>query len=195
MEWLKCGKYSTNLTWYQPKSSEIASAPSSPPPMALPAGLLYSSSMAHMHQPGTAPSAPPAFYLDHAGVPRGYTYGAAPNATPYGGAPCGQVYYTGGVPHGASSTLPASAPSRDPAALAQYFTNMTQQPSPSAWAMDSGATAHLSKDAGILSTLSSHPMYSHVTVGDGSSVPVSSAGHASLPSLFFLIVPSIFVMS
>ena len=50
--------------------------------------------------------------------------------------------------------------------------------------MDSGVTAHLSKDAGILSTLSSHPMYSHVTVGDGSSVPVSSAGHASLPSFF-----------
>jgi hypothetical protein len=46
---------------------------------------------------------------------------------------------------------------------------------------DSGATAHLSKDADILHSLSLHPVYSHVTVGDGSSVLVSSFGHASLP--------------
>jgi hypothetical protein len=50
------------------------------------------------------------------------------------------------------------------------------------WVFDSGATAHLSKDADILHSLSPHPVYRHVTVGYGSSVPVSSSGHASLPS-------------
>jgi hypothetical protein len=50
------------------------------------------------------------------------------------------------------------------------------------WVFDSSATAHLSKDAGILHSLSLHPVYRHVTVGDGSSVPVSSSGHASIPS-------------
>jgi hypothetical protein len=54
--------------------------------------------------------------------------------------------------------------------------------SPTEWVFDSGATAHLSKDAGILHYLSPHPVYRHVTVGDGSSVLVSSSGHASLPS-------------
>jgi histone deacetylase 1/2 len=54
--------------------------------------------------------------------------------------------------------------------------------SPTEWVFDSGATAHLSKDAGILHSLSPHPVYRHVTIGDGSSVPVSSSGHVSLPS-------------
>ena len=50
--------------------------------------------------------------------------------------------------------------------------------------MDSGATAHLSSDASILSSLSHHPIYRHVVVGDGSIVPVTTSGHSSLPSLF-----------
>jgi hypothetical protein len=50
------------------------------------------------------------------------------------------------------------------------------------WVIDSGATAHLSKDASILHSLSPHPVYRHVTIRGGSSVPVSSSGHASLPS-------------
>jgi hypothetical protein len=56
--------------------------------------------------------------------------------------------------------------------------------SPTEWVFDSGTTAHLSKDASILHSLSSHPVYRHVTIGDGSSVPVSSSGHASIP--FFI---------
>jgi hypothetical protein len=61
----------------------------------------------------------------------------------------------------------------------------TWAPSPSMeWVFDSGATAHLSKDAGILHTLSPHPVHRPITVGDGSSIPVSSSGHASFPSSF-----------
>jgi hypothetical protein len=44
--------------------------------------------------------------------------------------------------------------------------------SPTEWVFDSGATAHLSKDAGILHSLSPHPVYRHITVGDGSFVLV-----------------------
>ena len=107
---------------------------------------------------------------------------AAPPAAPgthYGGY--GSVPYGAALPYVAP---PTPAPSWDTAALAQHFTNMTlQQPAPE-WVMDSGATAHLSSDAGILSSLSHHPIYRHVVVGDGSTVPVTTSGHSSLPSLF-----------
>jgi hypothetical protein len=53
--------------------------------------------------------------------------------------------------------------------------------SPTEWVFDCSATAHLSKDVGILHSFSPHPVR-HITVGDGSSVPVSSSSHASLPS-------------
>jgi hypothetical protein len=55
--------------------------------------------------------------------------------------------------------------------------------SPKEWVFDSGATAHLSKYAGILDSFSSYPVYRYVTVGDGFSIPVSSSAHASLPSV------------
>ena len=36
----------------------------------------------------------------------------------------------------------------------------------------------------ITSSFSPYPMYHHVTVGDGSFVPISTSGHVSLPSFF-----------
>ena len=120
--------------------------------------------------------------LGRAPGPRAHAYMAAPPAAPgthYGGY--GSVPYGAALPYAAP---PTPAPSWDTAALAQHFTNMTlQQPAPE-WVMDSGATAHLSSDAGILSSLSPHPIYRHVVVGDGSTVPVTTSGHSSLPSLF-----------
>jgi hypothetical protein len=50
------------------------------------------------------------------------------------------------------------------------------------WVFDSGTIAHLSKDADILHSLYSELAHRHVTVGDGSSIPISSSSHASLPS-------------
>ena len=50
--------------------------------------------------------------------------------------------------------------------------------------MDTGATAHLSSDPGTLSSLSPHPRFSHVVVGDGSTLPVTTSGHVSVPSFF-----------
>ncbi|XP_020181707.1 uncharacterized protein [Aegilops tauschii subsp. strangulata] len=77
---------------------------------------------------------------------RAHAYMAAPPAAlgaPYGGY--GPASYGAVLPYAAPTT---PAPSWDTAALAQHFTNMTlQQPAPE-WVMDSGATAHLSSDAG-----------------------------------------------
>jgi hypothetical protein len=50
------------------------------------------------------------------------------------------------------------------------------------WFFDSGDTARLSKDAGILHSLSLHHVHRHITDGDGSTVPISSSVHVSLPS-------------
>ena len=119
--------------------------------------------------------------------PRPHAYMAGPPApaafsyNPHGGVPHGQAFY--GAPYGVPTPAPStSTQTWDPAALAQHFTNMTLQPPTPEWVMDSGATAHRSNNTGILSSLSAHPPYRHIMVGDGSSIPVSASGHASLPS-------------
>jgi hypothetical protein len=48
--------------------------------------------------------------------------------------------------------------------------------------MDTGASAHMSSDAGNLNSLSSNPPHKHIMVGDGSSIPVSHSGHTSIPT-------------
>ena len=48
--------------------------------------------------------------------------------------------------------------------------------------MDTGASAHMSLDAGNLTSLSSTPSHKHIMVGDGSSIHVSHSGHTSLSS-------------
>lgn len=60
-----------------------------------------------------------------------------------------------------------------------------QQPATD-WYMDTAATAHMSADAGTLHSLSPHPIYRQVVVGNGSSIPVATSGHLSLH--FFLII-------
>jgi histone deacetylase 1/2 len=66
------------------------------------------------------------------------------------------------------------------------------------WVMDSGATSHMVSDPGILSFTSHAPSSSHVTVGNGVSLPISSTGHTTIhtpPRTFslnnVLVVPSI----
>jgi hypothetical protein len=82
--------------------------------------------------------------------------------------------------------------------IASPASAQTWAPSPyTEWVFDNGATTHLSKDAGILYSLSPHPVHHHVTIGDGSSVPVSSSNHASLIAHFirFIIQNANFVSS
>jgi hypothetical protein len=70
------------------------------------------------------------------------------------------------------------APTLDPFALTNYFNGMTLQ-APSDYDMDTGASAHMSSDAGNLSSLSP-PRHTHATVDDGSSIPATHSGHATL---------------
>lgn len=76
------------------------------------------------------------------------------------------------------------APSQcDQASLAGAFNTATlQQSSSNDWNMDTGATAHMTSDAGILSF--THPPTSrdpsHIIVGNGSSIPITSVGHTNI---------------
>lgn len=72
-----------------------------------------------------------------------------------------------------------STPTWDPSTLASHFNTMSLQ-APQEWVMDTGASAHMSSDAGSLNSLSSNPPHKHIMVGDGSSIPVSHSGHASI---------------
>ena len=62
------------------------------------------------------------------------------------------------------------------------------QPGTGDWVMDSGATNHMSPDAGNIFLFrpprSSYP--SSIIVGNGSVLPVSSVGHAVLPGPLYL---------
>nr|XP_025883367.1 uncharacterized protein LOC112939900 [Oryza sativa Japonica Group] len=76
------------------------------------------------------------------------------------------------------------APSQwDQASLAGSFNTTTlHQPATNDWYMDTGATAHMTSDTGILSL--SHPPNpnspSHIVVGNGSTIPVTSIGHSKI---------------
>jgi hypothetical protein len=135
-------------------------------------------------------------HTGHGAAPYGTcSYGASPGAAaavPHAGyaAPYAALLHTGNTARNASPTYAsyvapnAALPHAGHTAfyVAPSASTQTWAPSsPMEWVFDSGATAHLSKDAGILHSLSPHPVYRHVTIGNGSSVPVSSSGHASLP--------------
>src|SRR6266542_1484092 len=57
----------------------------------------------------------------------------------------------------------------------------TPPPSP-AWYMDTGATAHMTSEAGMLSSLFPSAASSNVIVGNGSFLPITNTGHTSLSS-------------
>jgi len=59
--------------------------------------------------------------------------------------------------------------------------------------MDTGASAHMSSDAGNLTSLSSTPPHQHVIVGDGSSIPVTHSGHVRLPTSHHLTLRDVLV--
>jgi hypothetical protein len=68
------------------------------------------------------------------------------------------------------------------ALAAQFQTMQLQQPASHNWYFDTGATNHVTSDAGILpSASSSISSPSSIIVGDGSLIPVTSTRSASLP--------------
>lgn len=112
--------------------------------------------------------------------PQAHTYMAMPQSPTY------QPAFYPDMAHGydAPPPSPLSAPSWDSLALLNHFNTMNLQPPSTYWYMDTGAMAHTSANAGILNSLSPHPKFRHVIVGDGSSLPVTTTGHTSLPSHF-----------
>ena len=50
------------------------------------------------------------------------------------------------------------------------------------WYMDTGTTAHMSSNPGNLVTSFPTNTSTRITVGDGSSLPITHIGHASFPS-------------
>lgn len=76
-----------------------------------------------------------------------------------------------------------SPPMWDQQSLVHALNAMTlQQPDSTNWYVDSGASNHLTSDAGNL--LSSQPSShsQHVVVGDGTRLPITGSGHLSLPT-------------
>src|SRR5438105_12760208 len=63
----------------------------------------------------------------------------------------------------------------------QSFNTMSlAQPSSPAWYIDTGATAHMTSEAGMLSSLFPSAAYSNVVVGNDSFLPITHTGHTSL---------------
>ena len=53
----------------------------------------------------------------------------------------------------------------------------------SGWYMDTGATSHLSADAGNLTSIFNKRINTSIVVGNGATIPVTTTGHCILPSL------------
>jgi hypothetical protein len=92
-----------------------------------------------------------------------------------------QAYHTTAAPLYHSAVSSSSSPAWDNAGLIATLNNLYQQ---GGWVMDSGATSHMTNDEGniFFSAPLSRPHV--VTVGNGTSVPISSSGHTSFQSPF-----------
>ncbi|KAG7620191.1 hypothetical protein ISN44_As04g012080 [Arabidopsis suecica] len=87
-----------------------------------------------------------------------------------------------------TSAQPITSPANTdiiPTTLANAFNTMTfSDPNDAGWYMDSAATAHLTAQPGTLSSItsSSNSSLPLVTVGNGSTIPVTSYGQTTIPS-------------
>ena len=125
---------------------------------------------------GYGAALPPAPAYGAAAAP---AYGAAPTygaaTTAFGAAP---------APAYGGSYSPQVPPPWDPALLAALHS----APSPSSyggggdWYMDSGATAHMTAHPGNLTSATRVHTPTRITVGNGSSLPITHVGHMSFPS-------------
>ena len=86
------------------------------------------------------------------------------------------------VPAPTTASAP-NAPNWDQAAFLQAMNNFAAQGnSGTDWIFDSSASSHMSASTNMLSTCTpSH--FSSITLGDGSTIPISCVGNTHLPSL------------
>jgi hypothetical protein len=75
-----------------------------------------------------------------------------------------------------------TSPSWDCSALMAALNNAASASTVGEWVMDSGATAHMASDPGMLHSLHEPTPFSQVTVGNGSTLPISHIGHTSIPA-------------
>ncbi|GJZ39133.1 hypothetical protein Tco_0585696 [Tanacetum coccineum] len=119
----------------------------------------------------------PAILVDRAGFP------AQPFGSPY---PPAHVTHPNGTqqPNGANGSLIGpTLLSGQATSLPHAFNAETlQDPTNSAWNMDSGASTHLNSSINRLSEIFNNCMYSSVSVGDGHTIPVTNVGHSLLPT-------------
>jgi hypothetical protein len=114
-------------------------------------------------RPPAAPAQPPHAFV--AGTPGQW---AAPPAA-YGPPP-------------AYIDSPPTTPVWDQQTLAANFQTVTlQQPPQHEWHFDTGASSHMTSDAGIISHTSSQHLPTHIIVGNGNLIHVTSTGTTHLP--------------
>jgi hypothetical protein len=92
-----------------------------------------------------------------------------------------------------ASPAPSTAPPRwDQAAFLVAMNNFTlNNHEGTDWIFDSGASSHMSSNMDFLSACSSSP-FSTITIGDGSSIPISCTGHSYIinPNTNFKNIPN-----
>ncbi|KAJ9547690.1 hypothetical protein OSB04_020233 [Centaurea solstitialis] len=69
-----------------------------------------------------------------------------------------------------------------PTNIDQALHTLALNPPDDDWYMDTGATSHMTSDQGTLSRIFNSSLSSHITVGDGSPLPVTASGMTHLPS-------------
>ncbi|GJZ17589.1 ribonuclease H-like domain-containing protein [Tanacetum coccineum] len=144
----------------------------------------------------TLPSPSPptvAFHTGPAMIPPGFAasqpsfgppgFPAQPSGSPY---PPAHVTHPNGTqqPNGANGSLIGPTSLMGQATILPHAFNAKtlQDPTNSAWNMDSGASTHLNSSINSLSEIFNNCMYSSVSVGDGHTIPVTNVGHSLLPT-------------
>jgi hypothetical protein len=111
----------------------------------------------------------------------------------------GQAFSTAPPPPGTTYGTPYSynvhapnVPAWDCSALVAALNSTAGSFNGSNWTMDSGATSHMVSDPGILSPPIQTSSPSHVTVGNGSTLPILSTSHTTIstPHHHFLLTMS-----
>ncbi|CAL9216467.1 unnamed protein product, partial [Arabidopsis halleri] len=109
----------------------------------------------------------------YAQTPQQGLLGAAPSRSP------AEAHFT----HPTTPLPPGYQPQYLPMALTHAFNTMTlQEPYDPAWVWDSGATNHIASSTGSLRPNFNPSIFSSITVGNGSSAPVTCRGSGILTS-------------
>ena len=119
----------------------------------------------------------------------------------YGNMQAPIAYYPSAIPYvnmqAPGPSAPPQQPAWDQAAFINAMNNFVLNDAGTDWIFDSGASMHMSSNMNLLSACFPSA-FSTITIGDGSTIPVSCTGHSYIPSSHanfllrnILVVPSI----